>query len=183
MLSTGTSSTRASSSSSKVRFSTLLRSIPQTVLTSSLLLIGFNAFTLVPPDNVSPRRTIQIVATINQSVFDALAWFDLDCCAVGYTGDSVVAVPRAVRSLSLGKWIGGVNFFDPKLGRKGVSRLRRRLSPFQAWSSREVNGLTLLSARRIPRAARLARAPASTCSAASRSLCQPRRSTLSVMSV
>lgn len=55
------------------------------------------------------------------TAFDALARFDLDACAVGYTGQAVVAVPRAIRSLSLGDWIGGVNFFDPKLGRKGVS--------------------------------------------------------------
>lgn len=68
-----------------------------------------------------PRRPIQIVLQSNPTVFDALAWFDLDACAVGYTGETVVAVPRAIRSLSLGDWTGGINLFDPKLGRKGVS--------------------------------------------------------------
>jgi hypothetical protein len=35
---------------------------------------------------------------------------------LGYTGETVVAVPRAIRSLSLGDWTGGINLFDPKLG-------------------------------------------------------------------
>ncbi|GAA5974082.1 hypothetical protein JCM8115_001735 [Rhodotorula mucilaginosa] len=84
-----------------------------------LIVKGFNAITLVPPRSVAPRRPIQIVLQSNPTVFDALAWFDLDACAVGYTGETVVAVPRAIRSLSLGDWTGGINLFDPKLGRKG----------------------------------------------------------------
>lgn len=59
-------------------------------------------------------------------MYDALAWYDLDCCTVGYTGDAVIALPRAVRALSLGAWTGGINFFDPKLSRKGVSPILTR---------------------------------------------------------
>lgn len=84
---------------------------------------GFNAITLVPPRSVYPRKTIQIVLQTHQTIFDALAWFDLDACTVGYTGCAVVALPRAVRSLSLRDWTGGVNLLDPRLARKGVSRL------------------------------------------------------------
>ncbi|GAA5982668.1 hypothetical protein JCM10908_006739 [Rhodotorula pacifica] len=86
-----------------------------------LVIKGFNAITLVPPLSVSPRRTIQIVLQSHTSVFDALAWFDLDACAVGYTGKAVVALPRAIRSLSLGDWTGGINLLDPRLARKGAS--------------------------------------------------------------
>ncbi|GAA5882187.1 hypothetical protein JCM3774_005458 [Rhodotorula dairenensis] len=88
-------------------------------LTSDSVRLGFNAITIVPPLSVSPRRTVQIILQSHASVFDALAWFDLDACAVGYTGKAVIAVPRAVRSLSLGNWTGGVNLLDPRLARKG----------------------------------------------------------------
>ncbi|KWU45198.1 hypothetical protein RHOSPDRAFT_33141 [Rhodotorula sp. JG-1b] len=84
-----------------------------------LIVKGFSAITLVPPRGFLPRRSIQIVLQSHATAFDALAWFDLDACAVGYTGNGIIALPRAVRSLSLGDWVGGVNFFDPKLGRKG----------------------------------------------------------------
>ncbi|GAA5997668.1 uncharacterized protein JCM10292_001011 [Rhodotorula paludigena] len=81
-----------------------------------LVLKGFNAFTLVPPlvDGSTRRRTIQIICQSFETRFDALAGFDLDCCAVGWDGKEVVAVPRAVRALAL-----GANLFDPKLARKG----------------------------------------------------------------
>ncbi|GAA6059666.1 hypothetical protein JCM10212_000053 [Sporobolomyces blumeae] len=64
---------------------------------------------------VHPRRPIQIILHSNRSIFDALASFDLDACACAYTGNQVVANPRAVRALALGGWTGGVNFLDPKL--------------------------------------------------------------------
>lgn len=85
-----------------------------------LVLKGFNAFTLVPPlvDGSTRRRTIQIICQSFETRFDALAGFDLDCCAVGWDGKEVVAVPRAVRALAL-----GANLFDPKLARKGVRSL------------------------------------------------------------
>ncbi|GAA6053907.1 hypothetical protein JCM3770_005327 [Rhodotorula araucariae] len=82
---------------------------------SELLVIkGFNAITLVPPKSVSPRRTIQIILHAHKTAFDALAGFDLDCCAIGCNGESVFAVPRAVRALAL-----GANLLDVKLARKG----------------------------------------------------------------
>ncbi|GAA5982662.1 hypothetical protein JCM10908_006737 [Rhodotorula pacifica] len=84
-----------------------------------LIVKGFNAFTLVPPRGCEPRRPIQIVLHNHATAFDAFAGFDLDACAVGYTGKTVIAVPRAVRSLSLGGWSAGINFFDLKVCRKG----------------------------------------------------------------
>ncbi|BGP43792.1 hypothetical protein JCM10449v2_007849 [Rhodotorula kratochvilovae] len=79
-----------------------------------LIIKGFNAITLVPPKSVAPRRTIQIILPSYKTAFDALAWFDLDACAVGFDGENVFAVPRAVRALAL-----GANLLDVKLARKG----------------------------------------------------------------
>ncbi|GAA5982692.1 hypothetical protein JCM10908_006748 [Rhodotorula pacifica] len=56
-----------------------------------LIVKGFNAITLVPPLGFKCRRPIQIVLHNHASAFDALADFDLDACAVGYTGKTVIA--------------------------------------------------------------------------------------------
>ncbi|BGP20451.1 hypothetical protein JCM10213v2_008599 [Rhodosporidiobolus nylandii] len=83
-----------------------------------LIIKGFNAISLIPPEDVEPRVIIQIILVSNPSAFDALAFFDLDHCTVGFTGERVVALPRAVRALSLGGWTGGVSFMDAKLSKK-----------------------------------------------------------------
>ncbi|GAA6039816.1 hypothetical protein JCM8097_004235 [Rhodosporidiobolus ruineniae] len=83
-----------------------------------MILKGYNCITLVPPYGLKNRRTIQIVLVSHKSIFDALAGFDLDACAVGFNGKEVVALPRAVRSLSLGGWTAGINLLDIKLARK-----------------------------------------------------------------
>ncbi|GAA5991704.1 hypothetical protein JCM11641_001950 [Rhodosporidiobolus odoratus] len=83
-----------------------------------LIIKGFNAITLVPPREFSPRKVIQIVLVSNPTIFDALAPFDLDACCVGYTGTQAVAHPRATRAFALGGWTGGVNLLDIKLARK-----------------------------------------------------------------
>ncbi|BGP20505.1 hypothetical protein JCM10213_007662 [Rhodosporidiobolus nylandii] len=84
-----------------------------------LIIKGFNAITLVPPrSHKGQRRIIQIVLVSNQTIFDALAPFDLDACCVGWTGKQVIALPRAARSLALGGWTAGVNLLDIKLARK-----------------------------------------------------------------
>ncbi|GJN94125.1 hypothetical protein Rhopal_007199-T1 [Rhodotorula paludigena] len=86
---------------------------PASVSSELLVIKGFNAITLVPPLGFTPRRTIQIVLQSHKSTFDALAWFDLDCCALGWDGKEVLAVPRAIRALAL-----GFNLYDPKVARK-----------------------------------------------------------------
>ncbi|GAA5902452.1 hypothetical protein JCM6882_002757 [Rhodosporidiobolus microsporus] len=83
-----------------------------------MILKGFNAISLIPPRNIPNRRVIQIVLVSNETIFDALAPFDLDACCVGWTGKEVIALPRAARALSLGGWTGGVNLLDIKLARK-----------------------------------------------------------------
>ncbi|GAA5833721.1 hypothetical protein JCM11251_003213 [Rhodosporidiobolus azoricus] len=83
-----------------------------------MILKGFNAISLVPRSFKAARRIIQIVLVSNDTIFDALAPFDLDACCVGWTGKEVVALPRAVRALSLGEWRGGVNLLDTKVARK-----------------------------------------------------------------
>ncbi|GAA5839771.1 hypothetical protein JCM9279_005164 [Rhodotorula babjevae] len=79
-----------------------------------LVIKGFNALTLVPPMTVKDRRPVQIILQSHQTMFDALAGFDLDCCSLGFNGKEVVAVPRAVRALAL-----GANLLDVKLARRG----------------------------------------------------------------
>ncbi|GAA5992530.1 hypothetical protein JCM5350_008267, partial [Sporobolomyces pararoseus] len=83
-----------------------------------LILKGFNATTLLPPlpDTNNPesphRRAIQIVLQANPTVYDSIAGFDLDVCAIAFDGEKVRAVPGAIRALS-----SNVNYFDPKYAR------------------------------------------------------------------
>lgn len=50
---------------------------------------------LMPP----PYKSIQIILRLYHSLEHVLCGFDLDCCAVGFDGLKVVALPRAIRAL------------------------------------------------------------------------------------
>ncbi|MDE2095822.1 MAG: hypothetical protein KGL39_01095 [Patescibacteria group bacterium] len=46
-----------------------------------------------------PYRRIQIILRLYHSIEHVLAGFDIDCCAVGFDGTRVVALPRAIRAI------------------------------------------------------------------------------------
>jgi len=90
----------------------------------SLYILGFNAMTIIPPRSKN-RRPIQIILHTNETVFDSIAGFDLDCCCFAYTGKDVVAVPRALRAYKT-----KTNLLDERLARKIVSSDGTRTSSF-----------------------------------------------------
>ncbi|KAL8277092.1 hypothetical protein RQP46_010520 [Phenoliferia psychrophenolica] len=93
--------------------------LPDELKPRLLLIKGFNAITLLAPCNeYKKKRVIQIILKSNASIFEAIASFDLDACCVAFTGNAVVAAPRAARSLALGNWGGGgINLLDVRLCR------------------------------------------------------------------
>ncbi|GAA5962713.1 hypothetical protein JCM3765_006176 [Sporobolomyces pararoseus] len=89
--------------------------LPSSSSSKLLILKGFNATTLLPPLSSShshPRRAIQIVLQSNSTVYDSIAGFDLDVCAICFDGEKFKAVPGAIRALS-----SNLNYFDPKYAR------------------------------------------------------------------
>lgn len=53
-------------------------SLPDEHKSKLLLVKGFNAITILAPHTGKPQRVAQIIMRSNQSIFDALASFDLD---------------------------------------------------------------------------------------------------------
>uniref|UniRef100_A0A7S2AYT3 Uncharacterized protein n=1 Tax=Florenciella parvula TaxID=236787 RepID=A0A7S2AYT3_9STRA len=55
-----------------------------------------------------PRRRVQIILRLYQSVQEVLVGFDIDSCCVGWDGTRLFALPRARRAINT-----GINLVDP----------------------------------------------------------------------
>jgi hypothetical protein len=63
----------------------------------SHVLVSPHSITLI---GLYPYRHVQIILRLYRSISEVIIGFDIDCCAVGYNGSKVYALPRSQRAIN-----------------------------------------------------------------------------------